>query len=134
MKARVKAHALKQIILGKDQVIIMGHKIGDVDSFGSAIGVYRAAKSLNKPAHIVINEITTSVRPIINNFKNNPDYEPDMFLKSSEAAAIMNMETALVVVDVNRPSYTEGPELLNRQPSHRPMKHRARYKTIPGFQ
>lgn len=58
----------------------MGHKIGDVDSFGSAIGVYRAAKSLNKPAHIVINEITTSVRPIINKFKNNPDYEPDMFL------------------------------------------------------
>ena len=114
VKARVKAHALKQIILGKDQVIIMGHKIGDVDSFGSAIGVYRAAKSLNKPAHIVINEITTSVRPIINNFKNNPDYEPDMFLRSSEAAAIMNMETALVVVDVNRPSYTEGPELLNR--------------------
>ena len=114
VKARVKAHALKQIILGKDQVIIMGHKIGDVDSFGSAIGVYRAAKSLNKPAHIVINEITTSVRPIINNFKNNPDYEPDMFLRSSEAAAIMNMETALIVVDVNRPSYTEGPELLNR--------------------
>ena len=62
MKARVKAHALKQIILGKDKVIIMGHKIGDVDSFGSAIGVYRAAKALNKPAHIVINEITTSVR------------------------------------------------------------------------
>ena len=114
VKARVKAHALKQIILGKDKVIIMGHKIGDVDSFGSAIGVYRAAKALNKPAHIVINEITTSVRPILNNFKNNPDYEPDMFLKSSEAAAIMNMETALVVVDVNRPSYTEGPELLNR--------------------
>ena len=114
VKARVKAHALKQIIMGKDQVVIMGHKIGDVDSFGSAIGVYRAAKTLNKPAHIVINEVTTSVRPIINNFKNNPDYEPDMFLKSSEAASIINMETALIVVDVNRPSSTEGPELLNR--------------------
>lgn len=114
VKARVKAHALKQIILGKDQVVIMGHKVGDVDSFGSAIGVYRAAKALNKPAHIVINDITTSVRPILNTFKDNPEYEPDMFLKSSEAAAIMNMETALVVVDVNRPSYTEGPELLNR--------------------
>lgn len=114
VKARVKAHALKQIILGKDQVVIMGHKVGDVDSFGSAIGVYRAAKALNKPAHIVINDITTSVQPILNTFKDNPEYEPDMFLKSSEAAAIMNMETALVVVDVNRPSYTEGPELLNR--------------------
>ena len=114
VKARVKAHALKQISLGKDQVVIMGHKVGDVDSFGSAIGVYRAAKALNKPAHIVINDITTSVQPILNTFKDNPEYEPDMFLKSSEAAAIMNMETALVVVDVNRPSYTEGPELLNR--------------------
>lgn len=114
VKARVKAHALKQIILGKDQVVIMGHKVGDVDSFGSAIGVYRAARALNKPAHIVINDITTSVQPILNTFKDNPEYEPDMFLKSSEAAAIMNMETALVVVDVNRPSYTEGPELLNR--------------------
>ena len=114
VRARVKAHALKQIITGKDRVIIMGHKIADVDSFGSAIGIYRAAKALNKPAHIVINDITTSVRPIINTFKNNPDYEPDMFLKSSEAAALMNMETALIVVDVNRPSYTEGPELLNR--------------------
>ena len=101
VKARVKAHALKQIILGKDQVVIMGHKVGDVDSFGSAIGVYRAAKALNKPAHIVINDITTSVQPILNTFKDNPEYEPDMFLKSSEAAAIMNMETALVVVDVN---------------------------------
>ena len=114
VRARVKAHALKQIIAGKERVVIMGHKIGDVDSFGSAIGIYRAAKALNKPAHIVINDITTSVRPIINTFKNNPDYEPDMFLKSSEAAAIVNMETALIVVDVNRPSYTEGPELLNR--------------------
>ena len=114
VKARVKAHALKQILLGKDQVVIMGHKIGDVDSFGSAIGVYRAAKALNKPAHIVINEITTSVRPIINTFKDNPDYEPDMFLNSREAAGIMNMETALVIVDVNRPSYTEAPELFNR--------------------
>ena len=114
VKARVKAHALKQILLGKDQVVIMGHKIGDVDSFGSAIGVYRAAKALNKPAHIVINEITTSVRPIINTFKDNPEYEPDMFLNSREAASIMNMETALVIVDVNRPSYTEAPELFSR--------------------
>ncbi len=113
VRARVKAHALKQIIEGKEQVMIMGHKIGDVDSFGSAVGVYRAAKALNKPAHIVINEITTSVRPIIKSFQDNPDYEPDMFVKSSEALTLINMETALVVVDVNRPTYTEEPSLFN---------------------
>lgn len=112
VRARVKAHALKQLIEGKEQVVIMGHKIGDVDSFGAAIGVYRVARTLNKKAHIVINDITTSVRPIMANFLNNSDYEPDMFLTSEAAFEVVDMNTALVVVDVNRPSYTEGPELF----------------------
>ena len=73
----------------------------------------RIPMAMEKSTENIICLLYTS-RPIINNFKNNPDYEPDMFLRSSEAAAIMNMETALIVVDVNRPSYTEGPELLNR--------------------
>ncbi len=113
VRARVKAHALRQVIEGKDQVVIMGHKIGDVDSLGSAIGVYRAARTLNKKAHIVINEITTSVRPIINHFLDNPDYDSDMFVTSEVARGIVNMNTAIVVVDVNTSDRTEGPELLN---------------------
>lgn len=112
VKARVKAHALKEFIEAKDKLVIMGHSIGDVDSFGAAIGVYRIAKTLNKKAHIVINEITTSVRPMINRFINTPDYEEDMFLKSEQAKEVVDNNTLLVVVDVNRPNYTECPELL----------------------
>ena len=112
VKARVKAHALKEFIEAKDKLVIMGHSIGDVDSFGAAIGVYRIAKTLNKKAHIVINEITTSVRPMINRFLNTPDYEEDMFLKSEQAKEVVDHNTLLVVVDVNRPTYTECPELL----------------------
>ena len=80
VRARVKAHALKQLLEGKERVMIMGHKIGDVDSFGSAIGVYRAARTLNKDAHIVINELTTNVRMMKSGFENNPEYASDMFL------------------------------------------------------
>ena len=112
VKARVKAHALKEFVEAKDKVVIMGHSIGDVDSFGSAIGVYRIAKTLNKKAHIVINEVTTSVRPMISRFMNNPDYEEDMILNSAQAIEAVDANTILVVVDVNRPSYTECPELL----------------------
>ena len=57
----------------------MGHAIGDVDSFGAAIGVYRIGKTFNKKVHIVINEITTSLRPMINRFIGNSDYEEDLF-------------------------------------------------------
>ncbi len=113
VKARVKAHALKEFIEAKDKIVIMGHSIGDVDSFGAAIGIYRIAKTLGKKAHIVINEVTSSIRPILTRFMNNPDYEEDMVLNSAQAIEIVDMNTLLVVVDVNRPNYTECPELLN---------------------
>lgn len=112
VKARVKAHALKEFVEAKDKVVIMGHAIGDVDSFGAGIGIYRIAKTLNKKAHIVINEVTTSVRPLMTRFINNPDYEDDMFLKSEQAIGLVDNNTLLVIVDVNRPSYTECKELL----------------------
>lgn len=113
VKARVKAQALRELIENKDKVMVMGHKIGDVDSFGAAIGIYRAAKTMNKHTHVVINEITTSVRKMIDGFIDNPDYEEDMFLNSTQAKEIIDNNTLLVVVDVNKPSYTECPELLN---------------------
>ena len=113
VKARVKAHALKEFVEAKDKVVIMGHSIGDVDCFGAAIGIYRIAKTLNKKAHIVINEVTTSVKPLMARFLNNPDYDEDMFLKSEQAIEVVDNNTLLVIVDVNRPSYTECEELLD---------------------
>jgi c-di-AMP phosphodiesterase-like protein len=114
VKARVKAHAFREFVEAKDKIVIMGHKIGDIDSFGSAIGVYRIAKSFNKKAHIVINEVTSSLRPMMSKFVGNPDYEEDMFLKSEQAKEIVDINTLLVIVDVNRPSYLECVDLLER--------------------
>lgn len=113
VKARVKAHALKEFISQKENVVIMGHKITDVDTFGAAVGIYRAARTLNKKAHIVINTPTSSIRPLMEEFLNNPDYDPQMFVSSHEARDLTGNDTVLVVVDTNRPSYTECEELLN---------------------
>ena len=112
VRARVKAQALKEILATREQVFIMGHRLGDIDSFGSAVGIYRIAKEMNREAHIVLNEMTTSLRPIAALFKDNPEYEADMILTSAQATERVGDNAALVVVDVNRPSITECPELL----------------------
>lgn len=112
VKARVKAHALKEIISAKDEVIIMGHRLADVDSFGAAVGIYRIAKTLERRAHIVLNDVTTSVKPLVELFSGNPDYEENMIVSSQEALELAEKNAVLVVVDVNRPSITECPELL----------------------
>jgi len=112
VKARVKAHALREIITGKDLVLVMGHCMPDADSFGAAVGIYRIAQTLGRKAHIVLNEVTPSIAPMIELFKNNPEYEDDMIVGNQQAIDAANSNCVLVVVDVNKPSITECPELL----------------------
>ena len=114
VKARVKAHALREIIESREHVVIMGHAISDVDSLGAAIGVYCAARVLGKKAQIVLNEVTTSLRPLVECFTEEKGYPADLFIKNEEALLITNKNTLVMVVDTNRPSYTECPELLKR--------------------
>lgn len=112
VKARVKAHALKEFMISKDKVVVMGHKITDVDTFGAAIGIYRAAKTLEKKAYIVINTPTSSIRPLMDGFLHSQEYDSRMFINSHEAKEIVDDNTVVVVVDTNRPNYTECEELL----------------------
>ena len=117
VKARVKAHALREIIEGNDRIIVMGHKLLDVDAFGSAVGVYRAAKKYGKKAHIVVNDITTSIKPLLDGLAASGEYESDLYVNSQQALELCDRNTALIVVDVNKPSYTECPELLVKSSS-----------------
>lgn len=112
VKARVKAQALKEFISTKDRVVVMGHKITDVDALGAAIGIYRAGKTLGKPVHIVVNDPSTSIRPLMAGYINNPDYEASMFVDREQAKELVDNNTVVIVVDTNKPSYTECQELL----------------------
>lgn len=114
VKARVKAHALREIISVKDEVYVMGHRMGDVDSFGASVGIYRIAKALDKKAHIVLNDVTSSMQPMVEMFRDNNDYADDMIVNSQLALETVGNNAVLVVVDVNKPSITECPELLKR--------------------
>jgi len=111
VKARVKAQALREIISGRDQVLIMGHRMPDADSFGAAIGIYRIARILDKEAHIVLNEVGKGIKPMVELFQHNEDFE-NMIINNQQALEYAGGNTALVVVDVNKPSITECPDLL----------------------
>lgn len=114
VKVRVKAHALRQILEANDNVLIMGHNLPDIDSFGSALGIYIIAKKFGKEAHIVFGEISSSVRPFMNRFIDKEEYPDDMFIKKEEAENYLTSSTVVIVVDVNRPQRTECPQLLDK--------------------
>ena len=114
VKARVKAQALRDSIINADKVVIMGHRLPDVDAIGSAIGIYRIAQSLEKPAKIIVNQVTSSLAPLLKLFENNKDYPDGTFVTSENAKEFIGNGNGvlLVVVDVNRPSYTDAPDLI----------------------
>jgi len=111
VKARIIAHALRQLIDQSNKIIIMGHKSPDMDSFGAAIGVYRAAKNRGKEAYIVINGINAAIENVYDKFKNDDEYR---FIDCDEAVELLGERDLIVVVDTHRPSFTECPQLLDK--------------------
>ena len=114
VKARVKAHALEEIIMTKDRVIVMGHRIGDMDSFGASVGICCIARALEKKCHIIMNDVTSSVKPLLELFGDRSVYDEDFIINSSQAIELAGNNAVLVIVDVNRPSITECPELIKQ--------------------
>ena len=105
---------MREIMITKNSVIAMGHRFADMDCLGAAVGVCRAAKALGKPAHIVLGPETASIAPWVKLLKESKDYKEDLFITRDQVMAMADTDTALVVVDTNRPSLLECPDLLGK--------------------
>lgn len=114
VKARVKAQALKELMRNRDRVIVMGHKISDFDCLGACVGIAAAARAVGKPCNMVINTVTRSLRPLMETFVDDENYQEDFFLNGDTAIQLIDKKTLLVIVDTNRPDNTECPELLQK--------------------
>lgn len=111
VKARVIAHGFRTLIDESANVIIMGHVAPDMDSFGSAMGVYRSVINRGKEVVVVLNEITEAIQNVYNTFEGNEFYR---FVDSKTALEMVDESTLVVVVDTHKPSMTECPELLTQ--------------------
>ena len=111
VKARIVAHALEELIKENDKIMIMGHTNPDIDAIGSALGIYRIAKTLGKEARIVANVETPSIKDLYESIK---DQYQEVFINSETALAQVDSETLLVVVDTHKKTYVESPELLTK--------------------
>ena len=113
VKARIVAHALEELILEAENVIVMGHMNSDIDAMGASLGIYRLAKTIGKEAYIVNETASFGLDSFIQNAKKEEEYEKAIIGKQ-EAIEKITSETLLVVVDTHKTSYVEVPELLEK--------------------
>ena len=111
VKARVIAHALRELIKESSTIFIMGHNFMDFDSLGAAIGMYRACADLGKKAYIILDKSNVAIDELVKKIKATDGYQ-DLFIKSSEVKNMIDENSLLIVVDTHRPSYLSYPEIV----------------------
>ena len=111
VKARTVSHALEELILESDKVMIMGHTNGDMDSIGASMGLYRFAKTLDKEAYIIYNDTGVNLESFIETAKEEKEYA-ESIINKAEALSKITPDTLLIVVDTHKINYVEVPELL----------------------
>ena len=113
VKARTVAHALENLIKESENILIMGHSNGDIDSMGSSLGIYRLAKTLEKETNIVNNTYGMTLSKFIEELEKDDEYK-DAIIGKNEALNKATNKTLLIVTDTHKQNYVEVPELLDK--------------------
>ena len=112
VRARLIAHALREVIADADQVLVMGHANPDLDCFGAALGMAHTIASFEKKVNIVLNEPHPAIDILYERVMEEREYAAQM-ITGAQAEALSGDKTLLIVVDVNRPSIVAHPPLLD---------------------
>lgn len=113
VKARIVAHTLESMILEAKNVMIMGHQNPDIDSLGSSLGIYRLAKTLEKEAYVVTENLGMNLGKFVDTLNAEEEYQ-NVIIDSKEAINKISKDTLLIVVDTHKKNFVQAPELLSK--------------------
>ena len=116
VRARVVAKELQELIDEADKVVIMGHKIPDVDAFGSCIGIANIVKQSEKESFIVLDpaEVDNTLQKVLTYLQENDSKILNQLVAPNVALDIITANTLVVVVDTQNPNLVIEPKILNK--------------------
>ncbi|MCQ2010712.1 MAG: DHH family phosphoesterase [Sporolactobacillus sp.] len=114
VRARVISHALSELMLESDQVMIMGHRAPDLDSIGSCIGILKIAHANGRSAKIIMDQANnvSGVSKLLEELKKQKNLWSNL-ISADQAADQITKRTLMVIVDTHRPSMVVNSQLLS---------------------
>ena len=113
VRARVISQALRELIFESSNILIMGHKNPDMDSFGAAVGLWSAIRQLGKSCNIIIDNDNNAIDYYMNKLKSDSKYD-NLLISSSEAEKAINDKTLLIIVDVHNKGYVNNLSIVEK--------------------
>lgn len=109
VRTRIVAQALRELILSSDRVILMGHRLSDLDSLGSCTALAVAIRRLGKDAYVAVHRRTTMAGELIHAYEDAG--QNDLFLEPEEAMDWLSEQTLLIITDTHSESLLDSGEL-----------------------
>lgn len=112
VKATLVARELSALISRSENVLIMGHRFGDFDSFASSVGIARYCMMFGVKPNIVVNKRDPNLARCFEKLDGIPDYD-GVFIESADAMERIRSSTLLIITDVNNMGLTESVDVTN---------------------
>lgn len=115
VRARVFAQSFAGLIKKSANVLVMGHKVSDLDSLGSSLGIARIAQAYGKETRIVIDydSLEEKTKKVVKELKSEVRNRA-LFMTYSDCLEYIERDTLLVIVDNHKPSLVIAPGLLDK--------------------
>lgn len=112
VRSRIISRALCDLIKKSDSVIVMGHRMSDLDAVGSAIGALRICKMCGVPAVIAINSDATLAGPLLKTFLDAGCGKD--FIAPDQTLDVITPNTLLIVVDTYQKRLLESQKIYEK--------------------
>ena len=113
VRSRTFTNQLTSLMVRADNVIIMGHRYGDFDSFGSAIGVARIAITCGVKVNIAVEMRDKNLEPCIRMMQTTEPYA-QMFVDNADGLDLISRDTLVVLVDHNDPIRSQFADIASK--------------------
>ena len=115
VRVRVMGDSVISLIKNSASVIVMGHQMSDMDSFGACVGIKAICDSVGKTCKILYNPKSIERKTkgaLVSTFTKEEMNK--IFISEAEGLDILKTNTLVVVVDVHKTSMTLAPKIIER--------------------
>lgn len=116
VRSRMFSAALRNLMEQSEPILLMGHKVPDLDCMGSAMGLVACARHLKKQVHIVLDKENAAIDALLSEIRLDAEYK-NLLITPNEAERMLEENSMLVLLDTQIESHTLAPALLEKAPT-----------------
>lgn len=113
VRSRTFTSQLTAMMARADNVIIMGHRYGDFDSFGASVGIARIAMLCGIKANIAVDLRDKNLAPCVEMMQEQDIYS-QTFVDAADAVDLLSPDTLVVLVDHNTPERAQFSDIVGK--------------------